>query len=1102
MTDNILIRASAGSGKTFQLSNRYLDLALGGAAWETVLASTFTKKAAGEILDRILIRLAEAALDDADRIKLATFLKRPNEIPRQEVLDLLLQAVRNLHRLRVGTLDAFFIQIASSFCLELGIPLGWQIVDEIDDLRFLTEAVREVFRQTDRAEAVRLMHLLSKGEVAQSVATEALTLSKKLIQLFRDAPADAWKKLPKKTFAPGNLERAMELYRKAELPDLKSIENQRWIDLERIENRNWPAFFSSGPAKCILEKKEYVYRKRPIEGDYKEALDTIIEHAGAELTNKLAIQTEATGELLQRVLEQYERIKEENRALRFDDITFKLSGSRLHDRLEQIVHRIDSPTHHLLLDEFQDTSPLQWEVLRPFVFAAIDSVKLHDGSFFCVGDTKQAIYGWRGGVAEIFGTIEREIEPLTRESLKSSFRSSQPVIDTVNALFRNLPTNTALAHHEDYLDAAKRWTKRYEIHDTAKKELAGYCTIEIGPLYDPNAPEESPWDESDEESGDASESEQGGDANQAQTTLRFAIRRIAELHRQTPQATLGVLVRKNRTVGRIIHGLKRLGIHASEEGGNPLTDSPAVEMILSALTLADHPGDTVCRFHLATGPLGPVIGLTDEKDDFQAAKVSRRLRTSLLEKGYGAVVAEWVAALVPSCDQRNLDRLLQLLQLAYSWETHAPVRADRFVEMVRATKIESPSAAKIRVMTVHQSKGLQFDVVVLPELEADLVGQSPTVVVGRKDPRTGLPDPTAPVDRIVRYANEMVQTMLPLPFRLMFTDYRRECVEGSLCLLYVAMTRAIHRLCMILPPIKPTKTTTPAPHKTLDGILRYGLVTPNRVDIPLSVLYEHGDPDWILAFNAKHPFQEEQGEPVARTAEIVLKRNVAPTRNLVRTTPSKLEGTGPKRRIPVVPTTPEKTADGSRNRRLGRLWGTAMHECFEKAFAGNPWWDRQKPDRDALIETLRKSTQAISDEIEPEKIVDAFFKICEKPEIQKALSLPQTGGDVRYEVDSERNFVIRWDDGILHGSIDRLVVAYKGDKPISAEILDYKTDAFRPAEGETFETLLSEKAAFYAPQLQAYRTAVSRLYRIPEKKINATLLFTSPGRVVRIDEKK
>ena len=1109
MSKNTLIHASAGSGKTFQLSNRYLDIAFGGAAWETVLASTFTKKAAGEILNRILIRLAEAALDDSKRISFSKELNRPTPLSRQEVLDLLLHAVHNLHRLRVGTLDSFFIQIASSFCLELGIPLGWKIVEEIDNQRYLAEAVREVFRQNDKSEVIRLMHLLSKGEVTRSITQEAFTLAKNLIQLYRDTPADAWYKLGRQsTLSPDELEIAIQKYLAAELPSHKTIIKQRFTDIERIRDGDWNKFLGSGPAKCIAVDRKYSYCSKPIEGEYKEAMDQIIKHAKAVIINKLAIQTEATGELLEQVSEQFERIKKENRALRFDDITFKLSGSKLHDRLDQIVHRIDSPTHHLLLDEFQDTSPLQWEVLRPFVFAAIETIKQRDGSFFCVGDTKQAIYGWRGGVAEIFDTVKREITPLHEEPCHSSYRSSQPVIDTINELFGKLQYNTALAQDVDYDFAARNW--KFKPHKTEKKELSGYCTLDIAPLYDPNQPiEEDPLWEDFEETDETSEESNGGDFgkddNQVQTTLRYAISRIAELHRETPQATIGVLVRTNRMVGRLIRGLKRIDIPASEEGGNPLTDSPAVEIILSALTLADHPGNTVCRFHLATGPLGPAIGLVDVKNDFQAATVSRKIRTDLLKKGYGAVIADWIAVLVSSCDQRNLDRLLQLLQLAYSWENDAPIRADRFVEMVRDKHVETPSAAKIRVMTIHQSKGLQFDVVVLPELTTKLIGQPPMVVVGRKGSKADEPDPMAPIDRIIRYASETVQSFLPDPFPQMFANYRQERVKESLCLLYVAMTRAIHRLCMIIPPIKPKKTAakkdedTKLP-KTYDGVLRCGLVTPGCFDTPFSTLYEHGDSSWWCQFNARHAKQEESAKKPLGSSEpvkIVLKNNSHPQRNLLKTSPSQLEGTGKPQQVKAksIDTTADP-ATTRKNRRIGRLWGTAMHACFEKALTENPWLDETMPDRNSLLKTVRESMQSLSTEIEPEQVVDSFFKICEKPEIREALSHPQLN-DFRYEIDSERRFVIRWNDGILHGSIDRLVVAYHGEQAVSAEILDFKTDTIRPSEKISLDEQLAEKKAFYIPQLKAYRIAVSQLYRIPEDKITLTLLFTSPGRVMK-----
>ena len=113
---DIVIRASAGTGKTFQLSNRYLAQLQAGAAPEQMLATTFTRKAAGEILERILIRLAEASVQDDQCRQLASFLKNPS-LTQTRCLQLLEQLVRRLHRVRVSTLDAFFMQIASSFTL-------------------------------------------------------------------------------------------------------------------------------------------------------------------------------------------------------------------------------------------------------------------------------------------------------------------------------------------------------------------------------------------------------------------------------------------------------------------------------------------------------------------------------------------------------------------------------------------------------------------------------------------------------------------------------------------------------------------------------------------------------------------------------------------------------------------------------------------------------------------------------------------------------------------------------------------------------------------------------------------------------------------------
>ena len=166
MPPNLVIRASAGTGKTFQLSNRFLGLVAAGEPLESILAVTFTRKGAGEILDRVLLRLAQAASDPAEAAALGRFLE-VRGLDQQRCQALLEAMLRGLHRLRTGTLDSFFIQVARAFSLELGQPHGWQIADEILDGRLRAEAIRTVLREESTGDVVRLMNLLTKGEAAR-----------------------------------------------------------------------------------------------------------------------------------------------------------------------------------------------------------------------------------------------------------------------------------------------------------------------------------------------------------------------------------------------------------------------------------------------------------------------------------------------------------------------------------------------------------------------------------------------------------------------------------------------------------------------------------------------------------------------------------------------------------------------------------------------------------------------------------------------------------------------------------------------------------------------------------------------------------------------
>ena len=111
---DIVIRASAGTGKTYQLASRFLQLLDADVPPESILAATFTRKAAGEILERILLTLARAASDDDQLAKLASAIGSPH-LTRERSRELLARMTRRLHRLQVGTLDSFFAKLASSF---------------------------------------------------------------------------------------------------------------------------------------------------------------------------------------------------------------------------------------------------------------------------------------------------------------------------------------------------------------------------------------------------------------------------------------------------------------------------------------------------------------------------------------------------------------------------------------------------------------------------------------------------------------------------------------------------------------------------------------------------------------------------------------------------------------------------------------------------------------------------------------------------------------------------------------------------------------------------------------------------------------------------
>ena len=187
---NQIIRASAGTGKTFALSNRYLQLLASGAECQTILATTFTRKGAGEILDRIIERLSAAALDEQAAEKLSEELQW--QLSRSRAAEVLHELLRNLHRLEISTLDSFFSRVAKAFSLELGLPPTWDIVEEQQMDRLYDQAIQAVLSNDS---VINLLHMLSKGQAARRVASMIQDTVQNVYSIYRESGPEPWDQL-------------------------------------------------------------------------------------------------------------------------------------------------------------------------------------------------------------------------------------------------------------------------------------------------------------------------------------------------------------------------------------------------------------------------------------------------------------------------------------------------------------------------------------------------------------------------------------------------------------------------------------------------------------------------------------------------------------------------------------------------------------------------------------------------------------------------------------------------------------------------------------------------------------------------------------------
>ena len=1062
-----LIRASAGSGKTFQLSSHFLRQLFQGHAPETILATTFTRKAAGEILGRVLLRLADAADDTKAAKKLAEFLEQP-DITKPRARDLLVQVTRNLHRLRVCTLDSFFQQVARSLTLELGLPPGWSIIDEHTDAELREQAIDAVLSQQVPEDAQNLMHMLAKGRSKRSVRDLIDETVKSFHELFLLTDDEAWNKLPEyPRLTTEQFQQALLDLNSCTLPEDKNYQKARAADANRFETQQWDEFVATGIAAKVLAGETTYYRKE-ISDELLAAYRPLLNHAKAELLDRLALQMRAIRNLITRFDREYSRLRADHGWMGFGDVTRTLAKSVEAASGDRMSFRLDSSIRNLLLDEFQDTSADQWKILKRLT-QNLDRHEKH--SFFCVGDPKQAIYGWRGGVAEILDAVPDAVPGIVDEPMDKSRRSAPAVMHAVNTIFQHITRHSNL---DDYHAPCVAWSNRFPEHSTANETMPGYVCFRSSPVMEGDSADErrGPWH-------------------------RWVAEQIRELHLQTPGATIGVLTRTNNAVARIVHELSQLNVPASEEGGTPPTDSAAVLAMLSLLQLTSHPGCQVSRYHVANSPLGPITGLRDWKNSEQSAAVAANLRSRLMDEGYGRTLQTLSESVRDICTARDRLRLQQIVAQGWQFDQTGSLNPCDFVRLLENSKFQKSEPAPVRVMTIHQSKGLEFDVVVLPDLEVPIFKAPDAAFTG--------PGAGEVPDRVCVWSNKAIWPMLPPGLQAAFRDTVARQISDNLSVFYVAVTRAVHAMHLLTKPI-----TSKQPPKTFAGLLLASLTDQSQAEAS-AMLYETGDPDWYKSVSKMTAIATEKRQsrshvvPHVRLAPMTDGRR----RGLKRRAPSRHDET--RLYLPAVtsliarretmPASTDVAEAGVRTIVDPKTRGTVMHAWFECI----EWLD----DATAMpAESLlrRKATELTVPDTAVDRLLSDFHAAIQRPETRRVFQQNKIGtvesfaafrsaiesGQATTRVERERTFALLHQNELVLGSIDRLVLLLQNGRPVAADIVDFKTDRFAGDRNSWIEA----RRLHYGPQLEEYRFAVSQCFGVPIQHIGTRLLLIEADAVI------
>jgi ATP-dependent helicase/nuclease subunit A len=1085
--DDKVILASAGSGKTFALSDRIVKLLATGAKPEQIVALTFTRAAAAEFMARTLEKLAKAASSEEEAADLRSEdrLKLPETCDAAFFRKLLRKTLLSMQRLTLGTLDSFFARLVTNNPTEVGLD-GGRIsnISDVEAADIRTQVIAQMMAETEPAEIAELWDLLRFLNQGKEVATplkgfaETVKSLHDLISLAKDAhkwgdaetiwkngrpeifqpPTEAEKQAAAQglavwlggqtfhaTFKKSLLAIAEGIVAMSHASDLK---DSIW---DNLGGRLRPvALGKMGEENTINYPAGRGFQQIHLPSVHCDQLRVLARAAYSTALQERLEQTQAVYRLLKRYDEIYDReIRQRGRLTFSDNVTLLLNEPRKF----YIDYRLDCSVKHWLFDEFQDTSTRQWKVLESNLMEIIGGhqEKTEWRTAFFVGDLKQSLYGWRAGNPELLKLVDSLIPNKGDNRLDYTRRCAQPVVDLVNTLLGDLTPHGPFFSSE----AAEQWAKVWGNHESKNKdkpELGEALWVRLNNL------ETEEGQELDEE-----EAETTKVASQA----KWIGKHIEESGLTDgkgllkPGITCAILVSKNSQAAEITEQLRRMGIEAADEAAAEVAmDNPFTAGIVALIKNTAHPTDRLSKGMAQMSPSAKAY--VDACGSWEAARL--RIAEVFYDKGGEALLQELLKGRIPTGESNGerflAKRVQQILSLAVKFDENDHRDLGAFATHLELSSLrDTADPRSVQVLTIHRSKGLQYTAVYLPCLNSE---KQKIAQVRVSDPMVKTDKEFIPEWALTRPKTEVTEAD-PATLEAVLIKERTAAAYENLCRLYVGMTRAVRRLVLVTDEIElesREELTDEKKFKKYDFAMLIEAVLGGtsgeskgrKVEMPgvcpAEIMVEHGSNAWI-AQAIKAP---------ATTTEAAVRdiNQLTPVRRTERLRPSKSG----------------KAFEGGwrpgKDTARGKVFGTLVHEL-----CNHLEWD---------VEAFLAGLKAKAWPVETPESYDeaaAAIEACLKSAPVAELLLNKPAGALLW---NERKATLMHEGKAITAVFDRVHVI-PGE---SATVIDYKTN----------DCSLEHLKELYQGQMDLYRIAVAKLCGLTPDKVRCVLIHVRQGALV------